>query len=173
MNCSFFNKHYPYMSTLLTTDGYVNGIKIDRIQWDTGASRTLMSSRLIKQLSLNSIGDVVVTGISEQHIVRKYQVCFCTENLHFDNWTVLESDIKGFDILIGMDIIGLGDFYYTTSKKQSSFGFRLPACGNFDFIDKQQYFEYSARFIATQQQENSSPAFCIGEAGCEINGKIC
>ena len=41
---------------------------------------------------------------------------------------------QGADILIGMDIIGVGDFAVTNRDGKTKFSFRLPSRADIDFV---------------------------------------
>lgn len=51
------------------------------------------------------------------------------------NTTVIDSEIgsQGIDILIGMDIIKLGDFAISNYKGQTQFSFRIPSQEHVDY----------------------------------------
>ena len=63
------------------------------------------------------------------------------EYLHSDIDTVERMElIRGlrqgnFDVLIGMDIIGSGDFAITNHKGKTVFSFRIPSIGRIDFVN--------------------------------------
>ncbi len=43
---------------------------------------------------------------------------------------------QGIDLLIGMDIIGLGDFAVTNLNGVTQFTFRLPSVESIDFVNQ-------------------------------------
>ena len=47
---------------------------------------------------------------------------------------VSEGILKGFDVLIGMDIISLGDFAITHKNDGTVFSFQLPSTHEYDFV---------------------------------------
>ena len=49
---------------------------------------------------------------------------------------VTEGKLNGFDMLIGMDIINLGDFSITHKDNGTTFSFQIPATHNFDFVEE-------------------------------------
>lgn len=49
---------------------------------------------------------------------------------------VAEGTIKDADALIGMDIIGLGDFAVTNKDDKTTFSFRMPSIECIDFVKK-------------------------------------
>jgi hypothetical protein len=54
-------------------------------------------------------------------------------NLGFPYLRVCECDIMGADVLIGMDLITLGDFAISNLNDKTSFTFRIPSLEIFDF----------------------------------------
>jgi len=46
---------------------------------------------------------------------------------------VLSGEVKDADVLVGMDIIGAGDFAVTNLNGKTVFTFRLPSCECIDF----------------------------------------
>ncbi len=51
---------------------------------------------------------------------------------------VSEGGIAGADILIGMDIIAMGDFAITNGNGRSSWTFRMPSVEEIDFVKEIQ-----------------------------------
>lgn len=49
--------------------------------------------------------------------------------------TKIELELTGFDALIGMDIIGLGDFVVSSYEGKTAFSFRMPSLHCFDFVE--------------------------------------
>lgn len=55
-------------------------------------------------------------------------------NLLKKNVQVTEGKLNGFDVLIGMDIISLGDFVLTHRDNNTVFSFQIPATHEYDFV---------------------------------------
>ena len=57
----------------------------------------------------------------------------------FENLLVVESEslADGSDILIGMDIIGEGDFAVSSFQGRTTFTFRIPSIERIDFARKE------------------------------------
>ncbi|MBK5203582.1 MAG: SEC-C domain-containing protein [Prolixibacteraceae bacterium] len=56
-------------------------------------------------------------------------------NVSFRSVSVTECESLGaFDVLIGMDIIGNGDFAVSNLDGKTHMTFRLPSCENIDFV---------------------------------------
>lgn len=102
--------------------------------WDTGATKSCISHDVAINLGLTSIGKIDVWGIGGKTLKDQYIVNVILPNrVRFLNLTVSEGDLKGFDVLIGMDIMSQGDVAFSNYGKQSAFSFRLPSCGKTDY----------------------------------------
>ena len=111
-----------------------------RALWDTGAEITIISQQIAEKLSLISIGQNIIRGVTGEQISRIYLVstifpthnASSTEGIAIQNHAVSEvRDIGGADMLIGMDIINLGEIRIgTTSQQVRFFSFRVPARGD-------------------------------------------
>jgi hypothetical protein len=107
--------------------------------WDTGASNTVISQRIAKSLKLVAVDAVPVIGVSGIMRSNIYRIdvrlpCGLTiEDVHASEF--IESD--QFDILIGMDIITLGDFAITNHNNKTVVSFRTPPdVYHIDFMKK-------------------------------------
>ena len=103
--------------------------------WDTGAMGTSISRALAEELRLDKSGEIEITGVTGTALCSKYLV-----SLHLMNGIVIPelevSDCEGnigCDVLIGMDVITLGDFAISNIGNQTSFSFRIPSlqCTNY------------------------------------------
>jgi len=114
--------------------------------WDTGAVVTCIKSNLWKRLqlySLDAASNVVLTGVGGE-VVANYSIInlFLTPNLEIEYCPVYMIDFPGdAEILIGMDIINLGDFAISNTDSKTSFSFVLPPFPDrIDFLDKIKKF---------------------------------
>ena len=110
--------------------------------WDTGASNSAISKRLIENLGLMPTRLVNVYHAGGKSEVRVYQISLALENnILFPDIEVTEADLlddhlpehEQFDVLIGMDIIGAGDFAITNFKEKTTLTFRVPSKEEIDF----------------------------------------
>lgn len=109
------------------------GIEVQKVQvnalWDTGASNSCISTRLANMLHLPNIGMTKIHSAGGIHDSRVFSVDFdLSEDLiHLQSIEVnefLQND--RFDVIIGMDIITLGDFSITNANGKSVFSYRIP-----------------------------------------------
>lgn len=82
--------------------------------WDTGASGSVITKKVVGDLGLQSVNRVQVStaaGVRESDV---YLVNVALPSaVGFKGLPVTDGDIRGVDVLIGMDIICLGDFAIT------------------------------------------------------------
>jgi hypothetical protein len=107
--------------------------------WDTGATSTCISENIAMQFSFRLSGQAnirSVTGTSkcntyllalhpfgERIIIPELEVSGCIENI-------------GCDILIGMDVISMGDFAICNKNLSTTFSFRIPSVGSINFVSE-------------------------------------
>ena len=99
--------------------------------WDTGATATAISDSLAERLNIPPIGKVVVHAAHGPKEVNQYMVDIVLPNkVGFRNWLVTGADLgDSLGILIGMDIITLGDFSITNVNGSTVASFRTPSIG--------------------------------------------
>lgn len=96
--------------------------------WDTGATSTLISSKIVTELGLKSYGKsgfssangIVETDVYEIHLAIPLAGVVC-------NVLAMEKDDEDYEVVIGMDVISKGDFVLTNHEGHSTFSFRLPS----------------------------------------------
>ena len=82
--------------------------------WDTGATGSVITKKVTADLGLQSIDKVPVETANGTRLSNVYLVnIILPSNVGFKTLRVTEGDIAGADVLIGMDIICLGDFSIT------------------------------------------------------------
>jgi hypothetical protein len=105
-----------------------NSIKIHAV-WDTGATRTFVSSRLSEQLDLIPIEFQQVIGATGNQMAGLVDLSLKLPNgLFISDKRAFICDLpKSIDILIGMDIIQLGDFHISNAGGKTCFSFVIPS----------------------------------------------
>ena len=99
------------------------GIDVNAI-WDTGATNSAVSKEVVIKLGLVPFRKTPVHG---EKICNVYKVDYILPNqLRIINVDVTEGDLGNFGVLIGMDIIGLGDFAVTQADGNTCFSYRYP-----------------------------------------------
>ena len=114
-------------SSLASAEGRC--IKTEAV-WDT-ATHSVISSKIVKEFDLISIDKKVVGGIGQ---VVESDVVVATLILPNDMLLTkkrfLVGNIPGADVLIGMDIISMGDFVITNARGKTFFSFVIPTLNN-------------------------------------------
>lgn len=107
-----------------------------RAIWDTGATNTVISANVVKQCGLTASGMAKTHGVHGPQTVSTYLAnVYLPNSVGFSAVRVTEGNIGDHDILIGMDIIGAGDFAITHPNGNTKFSFRMPSQGNIDFVE--------------------------------------
>jgi hypothetical protein len=118
--------------------------------WDTGATHSAITKKVVDDLKLQP------TGVREtRHAGGKSSNNTYLVNILLPNGVMVPyvrvtevqlipddnvSDDEQPQLLIGMDIIGLGDFAVTNINSKTTFSFRIPSVQEIDFIpDTQEY----------------------------------
>lgn len=101
--------------------------------WDTGASSSAISPRVVAALGLIPTGWGFSDTASGTTRVQKFGVnIILPSNVGFPSVEVSCNNMK-VDVLIGMDIISKGDFCITNQKGKTMFSFQTPSMHCFDF----------------------------------------
>lgn len=108
-----------------------------RAIWDTGATASVITSKVAKALDLEPIGMTEVHTAGGVRICNVYIVDLLLPNEVFiPNVQVTEADMTTNDVLIGMDIITLGDFALTNFGGKTRFTFSIPSTRVIDFVQE-------------------------------------
>lgn len=104
--------------------------------WDTGATGSVITKKVVQELDLKTVGIVKVHTASDTTMANTYFVNIWLPNkVIVSNLGVIEGKIAGqCEVLIGMDIISKGDFAVTNYNGRTVFTFRLPSVGCIDFV---------------------------------------
>lgn len=97
--------------------------------WDTGASVSVISSRIAEELNLEPTGMSYVSGFDGKRIKRNtYRVNIeFASDMKISFVEVVESPMIAFDFLIGMDIISLGSLSIDNGDCSGTvFSFEMP-----------------------------------------------
>lgn len=103
--------------------------------WDTGATGTMISQKVAKILNLCPCGSTNITGVHGTERANQYVVDLVFGNgFSLKNIKVAEaSDGGGFDVLVGMDVIGNGAFFIDgASQDDTVVEFAYPLQGDDD-----------------------------------------
>lgn len=106
--------------------------------WDTGATYCAITQKVVDELGLSVKRPIQTNTANGLRDTYAYLVnVFLPNNVMIPGrWATL-STIKGADILIGMDIIGMGDFAVSRVEDNIKFTFQLPPTHSTDY--QQEY----------------------------------
>lgn len=113
--------------------------------WDTGASRSVISSALVTQLGLTPTGVVNVNHAGGSSKSNTYVVNFGLPN-KVGIAGVLVTEFPGdpqFGAIVGMDIIAMGDFALTHVAGLGCMSFRVPSCAVVDYVHEANRIVFS------------------------------
>ena len=103
--------------------------------WDTGATGTAISEKIVNDLQLVPIGMTTVHSAGKAYQSNQYLVDVLLPNeIIVQQVLVTEALTFDFDLLVGMDIITLGDFCLTNKNGSTIFTFQIPSVKRFDFV---------------------------------------
>ena len=96
--------------------------------WDTGATCSVITPTIVKALNLSPVSYTFMSGVSGIELAAQYYVDLeLPSGVIAGKVLTVEGTPLGCDLLIGMDIIGLGDFMVSCCKGTTHFGFRTPS----------------------------------------------
>ena len=106
--------------------------------WDTGATGTVITSKVAKELGLKPTGVVTSNHAGGSDQVQTYLVnIYLPNGIRVEGIKVIEAVLSGnTEILIGMDIISHGDFAVTNVDGKSCFTFRIPSIKQIDYVEE-------------------------------------
>ncbi len=114
--------------------------------WDTGASRSVISVEAVRALGLSPVGSIRVHHGDGASTRSTYLVNFFLPN-NVGIIGVLASEFPAshseFAVLLGMDVIGLGDFSITNVGGQTCMSFRTPSCEHIDYVAQANRLAYA------------------------------
>lgn len=104
--------------------------------WDTGATSCSITQNVVDACGLVPTGMTVVHGVHGAQTTETFLI-----NLYLPNKVGIIGirAAKGIlgdtaDILIGMDVITMGDFAITNKGGDTVFSFRVPSIARYDFV---------------------------------------
>jgi len=103
--------------------------------WDTGASGSVITDKVIQTLNLQAIDKQETHTANGKRLAQVFLVnMYLPNKVVFQGIRVTDGDIYGTDVLIGMDIIGSGDFAVTHSDGKTCMSFQIPSTQRIDFV---------------------------------------
>lgn len=142
--CHSFSTHFDGLARVLVVDAHIQStvnpqpLKRYKAIWDTGATNCVITDKVINDCLLKPIGMRQVHGVHGASTSEVYMVNIGLPNrVGFIGFHVTRGVLSGdVDVLIGMDIIGKGDFALTHNAGKTLLSYRYPSIGKIDFVAK-------------------------------------
>ena len=96
--------------------------------WDTGATNSMITTRVIRELELKPVTYATiyhVGGASQEAVYNAY--ISLPNDILIGPLQVIEGQLEGVDVLIGMDIIGSGDLVVTNNDEHTEMAYTVPS----------------------------------------------
>ena len=103
--------------------------------WDTGAVASAITKEVATKLALRQMGWKTIEGVTGNAVGKTYLIALSLPNgILIPELEVADCDGNiGCDILIGMDVISMGDFAICNKGGTTTFSFRVPSTETIDF----------------------------------------
>lgn len=116
-------------------DGAIDNAKKYISIWDTGATGTVISQKVIDECGLIPIGMTRVSHAQGESVTAVFLVSvILPDGVVIPSLRVTRGVLSTCDVLIGMDIINQGDFAITHNGGKTTFTFGLPSKRHLDFV---------------------------------------
>lgn len=119
--------------------------------WDTGASATAISQKVVETCGLAPTGMTMVQTAAGLEPAETYVINIgLPNNVGFAMVQVTKANLgDSNDVLIGMDIISQGDFSITNKDGNTVFSFRIPSSVRIDFVKEHNEGALRARIAGS------------------------
>jgi hypothetical protein len=106
--------------------------------WDTGATNSVITQKVVDTCHLRPIGMTQVHGVNSTDLCEVFLVdVHLLNNVAINQVRVTKGRLAGdVDVLIGMDIISVGDFVITNQGGVTIFSFCAPSHRRIDFVEE-------------------------------------
>ena len=103
--------------------------------WDTGATNTMISQKVVDECKLISTGVTLIGTAGGVIQANTYVIdLVLPDNVVINNLNVACGKLNNTDVLVGMDIMNNGDFAVSNYEGQTRFTFRVPSLQPIDFV---------------------------------------
>lgn len=132
--------------------------------WDTGASITTISERAVSALGLepndttgvNTVGEIIERNLFKIDLL-------LPSGIAIPNLQVMDGKLLKCDVLVGMDVIGLGDLAIPNLNGETALSFKIPSDEEIDFTHTERAKSKKAVFWhLSEQQQSHTKSTVIG-----------
>jgi len=129
--------------------------------WDTGATGTVINRKVVDESGLQPVGMAKVHGVGGVMYTNRYLVNIKLPNqVGVAELMVTEGTIHGADVLIGMDVMRLGDMSLSNHNGTTVFSFRMPSIGDIDLRHDQNSATMGGSVKKKQEPGRNDPCPC-------------
>lgn len=161
MNTTSFTIKHKGLAKVLATkiqiiaSGTNNLLEIAGI-WDTGATGTAITTKVVNDLGLVSTGFAMVSTANGQVPQKTYSIDVVLPNgLKIQG--IVATEVPGLsggcDALIGMDIISLGDFSITNHNGNTCMSLRIPSSHEIDYVKSPNFGIVKLTYAQQKEKE--------------------
>ena len=104
--------------------------------WDTGATMSAITKRVATDLGLPTEALIPIqhAGGASAGVPQHYVNLLLPNGVMIVGRAVAQLPLTNCDVIVGMDIISLGDFAVSNVNGKTTFTFRIPSVEEFDFV---------------------------------------
>jgi hypothetical protein len=126
--------------------------------WDTGATGSVITANVVTALGLIPTGQKQVYTAKGPQYTNTYLVNIALPmGVMVPNIAVTEGNLHEVDVLIGMDIITLGDFSITNKDGNTVMSFRVPSTVEHDYVPEANNHNSFDRLKSQRRLSNTIP----------------
>ena len=171
-----FTSHYKGLSKVLINEVHIStaiptsssqitkppDAKEYKALWDTGATGSVITRKVVDECGLKPIGRANVHHAKGKSSTLVYLVSvFLPNKVCFQSLRVTEGDLPGdVEVLIGMDIIGRGDFAVSNKDGKTAFSFRMPSLERIDFVEQAKNLAKTKSLPSSPKVGRNDPCPC-------------
>jgi hypothetical protein len=95
---------------------------------------TMITDAVAMELCLPVYGTIALSGVTGRAIARTYRINIILPNgMQCSNWFVIGGVMENCEMLIGMDIISLGDFAVSNYGNRTKYTYQIPSTHDTDY----------------------------------------
>lgn len=136
--------------------------------WDTGATNSVITKSAASKLGLVPLQKAMVNGVHGPKEVNVYQLNITLNNRDISVTTLVTEceELSGdgdISLLIGMNIISMGDFSITNFGGNTIMSFRVPSVQHIDFVELADSRKVTIPVIKTKTPGRNDKCPCGSE----------